>query len=498
MREIGHFIGGKRVPGTSGRHGDVYDPNTGEVQARVAFAKHSEVEHAVAVAEAAHPAWAATNPQRRARVMFKFLELIQREHDELAKLLSSEHGKTVPDARGDIQRGLEVVEFACGIPHLLKGEFTEAAGTGIDLYSMHQPLGVVAGITPFNFPAMIPLWKAAPAIACGNAFVLKPSERDPSVPMRIAELFMEAGLPAGIFNVVNGDKEAVDTLLNDRRVMAIGFVGSSLIAEYIYSTGCANGKRIQCFGGAKNHMIVMPDADMDQTVDALIGAGYGSAGERCMAVSVAVPVGEKTADALMKKLVPRVENLKIGPSSDPNADYGPLVTKAALNRVKDYVDVGVKEGAKLVVDGRGFKMQGYESGFFMGGCLFDHVKPDMRIYKEEIFGPVLSVVRAHDYEEAVRLPSDHEYGNGVAIFTRDGDTARDFVNRVQVGMVGVNFAIPVPLSYYTFGGWKRSGFGDLNQHGPDSIRFYTKTKTITSRWPTGTKEGAEFVIPTMK
>ena len=498
MREIGHFIGGKRVPGTSGRHGDVYDPNTGEVQARVAFAKHSEVEHAVAVAEAAHPAWAATNPQRRARVMFKLLELIQREHDELAKLLSSEHGKTVPDARGDIQRGLEVVEFACGIPHLLKGEFTEAAGTGIDLYSMHQPLGVVAGITPFNFPAMIPLWKAAPAIACGNAFVLKPSERDPSVPMRIAELFMEAGLPAGIFNVVNGDKEAVDTLLNDRRVMAIGFVGSSLIAEYIYSTGCANGKRIQCFGGAKNHMIVMPDADMDQTVDALIGAGYGSAGERCMAVSVAVPVGEKTADALMKKLVPRVENLKIGPSSDPNADYGPLVTKAALNRVKDYVDVGVKEGAKLVVDGRGFKMQGYESGFFMGGCLFDHVKPDMRIYKEEIFGPVLSVVRAHDYEEAVRLPSDHEYGNGVAIFTRDGDTARDFVNRVQVGMVGVNFAIPVPLSYYTFGGWKRSGFGDLNQHGPDSIRFYTKTKTITSRWPTGTKEGAEFVIPTMK
>ena len=498
MREIGHFIGGKRVPGTSGRHGDVYDPNTGEVQARVAFAKHSEVEHAVAVAEAAQPAWAATNPQRRARVMFKFLELIQSEHDELAKLLSSEHGKTVPDARGDIQRGLEVVEFACGIPHLLKGEFTEAAGTGIDLYSMRQPLGVVAGITPFNFPAMIPLWKAAPAIACGNAFVLKPSERDPSVPMRIAELFMEAGLPAGIFNVVNGDKEAVDTLLNDRRVMAIGFVGSSSIAEYIYSTGCANGKRIQCFGGAKNHMIVMPDADMDQTVDALIGAGYGSAGERCMAVSVAVPVGEKTADALMKKLVPRVENLKIGPSSDPNADYGPLVTKAALNRVKDYVDVGVKEGAKLVVDGRGFKMQGYESGFFMGGCLFDHVKPDMRIYKEEIFGPVLSVVRAHDYEEAVRLPSDHEYGNGVAIFTRDGDTARDFVNRVQVGMVGVNFAIPVPLSYYTFGGWKRSGFGDLNQHGPDSIRFYTKTKTITSRWPTGTKEGAEFVIPTMK
>jgi malonate-semialdehyde dehydrogenase (acetylating) / methylmalonate-semialdehyde dehydrogenase len=498
MREIGHFIGGKTVQDTPGRQGDVFDPNTGEVQARVALAKRSEVEQAIANAEAAQPGWAATNPQRRARVMFKFLELVQKEYDSLAKLLSSEHGKTVPDARGDIQRGLEVVEFACGIPHLMKGEYSESAGPGTDLYSVRQPLGVVAGITPFNFPAMIPLWKAAPAIACGNAFVLKPSERDPSVPMRLAELFIEAGLPAGILNVVNGDKEAVDTLLTDPRVMAIGFVGSSAIAEYIYSTGCAHGKRVQCFGGAKNHMIVMPDADMDQAVDALIGAGYGSAGERCMAVSVAVPVGEKTADTLMKKLIPRVENLKIGPSSDPAADYGPLVTKQALDRVKNYVDAGIKEGAKLVVDGRGFKMQGYENGFFMGGCLFDHVKPDMRIYKDEIFGPVLSVVRAHDYEEAVRLPSEHEYGNGVAIFTRDGDTARDFVNRVQVGMVGVNFAIPVPLAYHTFGGWKRSGFGDLNQHGPDSIRFYTKTKTVTSRWPTGTKEGAEFVIPTMK
>jgi malonate-semialdehyde dehydrogenase (acetylating) / methylmalonate-semialdehyde dehydrogenase len=498
MREIGHFIGGKTVPGTSGRFGDIFDPNTGEVQAKVALAKRSEVEHAIANAEAAQPGWAATNPQRRARVMFKFLELVQKEYDSLAKLLSSEHGKTVPDARGDIQRGLEVVEFACGIPHLLKGEYSENAGTGIDLYSLRQPLGVVAGITPFNFPAMIPLWKAGPAIACGNAFILKPSERDPSVPMRIAELFLEAGLPAGIFNVVNGDKESVDTLLTDRRVMAVGFVGSSSIAEYIYATGCAHGKRVQCFGGAKNHLIVMPDADMDQAVDALVGAGYGSAGERCMAVSVAVPVGEKTADALMKKLVPRVESLKIGPSSDANADYGPLVTKQALDRVRDYVDVGIKEGAKLVVDGRDFKMQGYENGFFMGGCLFDNVKPDMRIYKEEIFGPVLSVVRAHDYDEAVRLPSEHEYGNGVAIFTRDGDTARDFVQRVEVGMVGVNFAIPVPLSYHTFGGWKRSGFGDLNQHGPDSIRFYTKTKTVTSRWPTGTKEGAEFVIPTMK
>jgi malonate-semialdehyde dehydrogenase (acetylating)/methylmalonate-semialdehyde dehydrogenase len=498
MREIGHFIDGKRVNGTSGRFGDVFNPNTGEVQAKVAFAKHSEVEHAVAVAERAQPAWAATNPQRRARVMFKFLELVQKEFDDLARLLSSEHGKTFPDAKGDIQRGIEVVEFACGIPHLLKGEFTEGAGPGIDLFSLRQPLGVVAGITPFNFPAMIPMWKFAPALACGNAFILKPSERDPSVPMRLAELLVEAGLPAGVLNVVNGDKEAVDTILADPRIKAIGFVGSSAIAEYIYTTGCANGKRVQCFGGAKNHMVVMPDADMDQAVDALIGAGYGSAGERCMAVSVAVPVGNKTADKLLDKLVPRVENLRIGPSTDPQADYGPMVTRALLDKVKGYVDTGVKEGAKLLVDGRGFKLQGYENGNFIGGCLFDHVTPEMKIYKEEIFGPVLSVVRAKDYEEALRLPSEHEYGNGVAIFTRDGDTARDFTSRVQVGMVGVNFAIPVPLSYYTFGGWKRSGFGDLNQHGPDAIRFYTKTKTVTARWPSGTKEGAEFIIPTMK
>jgi malonate-semialdehyde dehydrogenase (acetylating) / methylmalonate-semialdehyde dehydrogenase len=498
MHEIGHFVGGKQIKGTSGRQGDVFDPNTGEVQARVAFASKSEVENAIANAAAAQPGWAATNPQRRARVMFKFLELVQAEYDDLARLLSSEHGKTFADSKGDIQRGLEVVEFACGIPHLMKGEFSEGAGPGIDLFSIRQPLGVVAGITPFNFPAMIPLWKCAPAIACGNAFILKPSERDPSVPMRIAELFIKAGLPEGILNVVNGDKEAVDAILTDPRIQAVGFVGSSAIAEYIYSTGCAHGKRVQCFGGAKNHMIVMPDADMDQAVDALVGAGYGSAGERCMAVSVAVPVGQNTADALMKKLVPRVESLKVGPSTDANADYGPLVTRAHLDKVKDYVDLGVKEGAKLVVDGRSFKLQGYENGNFMGGCLFDEVKPTMRIYKEEIFGPVLSVVRAKDYEEAVRLPSESEYGNGVAIFTRDGDTARDFTSRVQVGMVGVNFAIPVPLAYYTFGGWKRSGFGDLNQHGPDSIRFYTKTKTVTARWPSGTKEGAEFVIPTMK
>ncbi len=498
MRQIGHFIGGKTVPGLSGRFGDVFDPNTGEVQAKVALASKAEMRAAVENAIEAQIAWGATNPQRRARVMMKFLELIRGEMDSLAELLASEHGKTFADAKGDIQRGLEVVEFACGIPHLLKGEYSEGAGPGIDLYSVRQALGVVAGITPFNFPAMIPLWKCAPAIACGNAFILKPSERDPSVPMRIAELFLKAGLPPGILNVVNGDKEAVDTLLTDPRIQAVGFVGSSSIAEYIYATGCAHGKRVQCFGGAKNHMIVMPDADIDQAVDALVGAGYGSAGERCMAVSVAVPVGQKTADALMKKLVPRVESLKIGPSTDDKADYGPMVTKTLLNKVRDYVDIGVKEGAKLVVDGRNFKLQGYENGNFIGGCLFDNVTPDMRIYKEEIFGPVLSVVRAKDYEEAVRLPSESEYGNGVAIFTRDGDTARDFTNRVQVGMVGVNFAIPVPLAYYTFGGWKRSGFGDLNQHGPDSIRFYTKTKTVTARWPSGTKEGAEFVIPTMK
>src|ERR1700737_721598 len=413
MRQIGHFIAGKVVAGTSGRAGDVFNPNTGEVQPQVAFASKSEVEQAAANAETAQPAWAATNPQRRARVLFKFVELVQREFDDLARLLSSEHGKTVADARGDIQRGLEVVEFACGIPHLMKGEFSEGAGPGIDLYSLRQPLGVVAGITPFNFPAMIPMWKFAPALACGNAFVLKPSERDPSVPMRLAELLIEAGLPAGVLNVVNGDKEAVDALLTDARVKAIGFVGSSAIAEYIYTTGCAHGKRVQCFGGAKNHMVVMPDADMDQAVDALIGAGYGSAGERCMAVSVAVPVGKKTADILMDKLIPRVESLKIGPSTDTQADYGPLVTKMHLHKAKGYVDLGIREGAKLVVDGRNFKLQGYENGNFMGGCLFDHVTPQMRIYKEEIFGPVLSVVRAKDYDGAGRLPPGEGYGTGV-------------------------------------------------------------------------------------
>ena len=497
MVDLAHFIGGKRVAGSSRRFGDVYDPNTGEVQSRVPLASTDEVRAAIANAAEAQPAWAAQNPQRRARVMMRFVDLLNREMDSLARLLSAEHGKTIPDARGDIQRGLEVCEFAIGIPHLLKGEYSESAGTGIDVYSMRQPLGVVAGITPFNFPAMIPLWKAAPAIACGNAFVLKPSERNPSVPLRLAELFIEAGLPPGILNVVNGDKEAVDALLHDPRIAAVGFVGSSNIAQYIYAEAAAQGKRAQCFGGAKNHMIVMPDADLDQAADALIGAGYGSAGERCMAISVAVPVGEKTADALMDRLVPKVQGLRVGLSSDDGADYGPLVTKAAMEKVRDYVDIGVREGADLVVDGRDFRMQGYEHGFFVGPCLFDRVTRDMRIYKEEIFGPVLSVTRAQTYEDALGLANDHEYGNGVAIFTRDGDAARDFAAKVVTGMVGVNVPIPVPIAYHTFGGWKRSGFGDLNQHGPDSIRFYTRTKTVTSRWPSGIKEGASFVIPTM-
>ena len=497
MQRIGHFINGEPVDGTSKREADVFLPMTGEVQAKVALAGPAEVNAAVASAKQAQPAWAAINPQRRARVLRKFIELVHRDYDALAELLSREHGKTIPDARGDIERGLDVVEFALGVPHLIKGEYTEGAGPGIAVYSMRQPLGVVAGITPFNFPAMIPLWKAAPAIACGNAFILKPSERDPGVPMRLAELFIEAGLPAGIFSVVNGDKEAVDALLDHPDIQAIGFVGSTPIAEYIYTRGCAAGKRVQCFAGAKNHMIIMPDANMDQAVDALIGAGYGSAGERCMAISVAVPVGEETADKLVEMLVPRVEALKIGPPTDADADYGPLVTAEALSRVKGYVQTGIDEGAELLVDGRDFKMQGYEDGFYMGGCLFDRVTRDMEIYKKEIFGPVLSVVRAQSYEEGLALANDHEYGNGVAIFTQDGDAADDFASRVQVGMVGVNVPIPVPVAYHSFGGWKRSVFGDLNQHGTDSIRFYTKTKTVTSRWPSGIKDGASFVLPTM-
>ncbi len=497
MIEVGHFIGGKRVAGKSGRTADIMQPMDGSVRGKVALASREELREAVENAKQAQIGWAATNPQRRVRVLMKFLDLVQNEYDELAEMLAREHGKTIPDAKGDIQRGLEVIEVCIGAPHLMKGEYTDGAGPGIDVYSLRQPLGVVAGITPFNFPAMIPLWKIGPAISAGNAFILKPSERDPSVPMRIAELFIEAGLPAGVLNVVNGGKEVVDGILDDPDIKAVGFVGSTPIAQYIYSRATANGKRAQCFGGAKNHMIIMPDADMDQTVDALIGAGYGSAGERCMAISVAVPVGKETADRLVEKLIPRVEALKIGSSLDASADFGPVVTAEALSRIKSYVDAGVKEGADLVVDGRDFKMQGYENGYYMAGCLFDNVTPDMKIYKEEIFGPVLSIVRANTYEDALRLPNEHEYGNGVSIFTRDGDAARDFAARVQVGMVGVNVPIPVPIAYYTFGGWKASGFGDLNQHGPDAFRFYTKTKTVTSRWPSGIKDGAEFVIPTM-
>jgi malonate-semialdehyde dehydrogenase (acetylating)/methylmalonate-semialdehyde dehydrogenase len=502
---IPHFIDGRRTTGRSARAIDVLNPNTGQVQAQVPMASAAEVGEAVVSAIDAQQEWAAFNPQRRARVMMRFVDLVNRSTDELAELLSLEHGKTVADSRGDIQRGIEVIEFAIGIPHLLKGEHTEGAGPGIDVYSLRQPLGVVAGITPFNFPAMIPLWKVGPALACGNAFVLKPSERDPSVPVRLAELFLEAGLPKGVFQVVHGDKEAVDAIVTHQDIQAVGFVGSSDIAKYIYSTAAANGKRAQCFGGAKNHMIVMPDADLDQAVDALIGAGYGSAGERCMAISVAVPVGEQTADRLRARLVERINNLRVGHSLDPKADYGPLITSAALTRVKDYIAQGIEAGAEAVVDGRErasddltFDDVSLEGGYFIGPTLFDHVTTDMSIYRDEIFGPVLCIVRANDYEEALALPSEHEYGNGVAIFTRDGDTARDFTSRVQVGMVGVNVPIPVPVAYHTFGGWKRSGFGDLNQHGPASIQFYTKVKTVTQRWPSGIKDGAEFTIPTMK
>ncbi len=502
-RTIPHFIDGRRVEGT-GRTADVMDPSTGQVQATVPLASASEVDAAVRSAAVAQRRWAAFNPQRRARVLMRFVDLVNQNMDELASLLSAEHGKTLPDARGDIQRGLEVIEFSVGIPHLLKGEYTEGAGTGIDVYSLRQPLGVVAGITPFNFPGMIPLWKAGPALACGNAFILKPSERDPSVPVRLAELFGEAGLPEGVFQVVHGDKEAVDALLTHPVVKAVGFVGSSDIAQYIYATAAANGKRSQCFGGAKNHMIILPDADLDQAVDALIGAGYGSAGERCMAISVAVPVGEETANRLRERLVERVTHLKVGHSHDPKADYGPLVSAAALERVKGYIAAGVDAGAELVVDGRErasddlqFGDAELSGGYYLGPTLFDHVTRDMSIYTDEIFGPVLVIVRAADYEEALALPTEHEYGNGVAIFTRDGDAARDFVSRVEVGMVGVNVPIPVPVAYHTFGGWKRSGFGDLNQHGPAAIQFYTKVKTVTSRWPSGIRDGAEFVIPTM-
>ena len=493
MKELSHYINGEYVKGTSGRFADVYNPATGEVQAKVPLASEEEMQAAVAIAQSVQPDWAAVNPQRRARVMMKFVDLLNRDMDKLAEALSKEHGKTFPDAKGDVQRGLEVVEYCIGAPQMLKGEFTDSAGPGIDMYSMRQALGVCGGITPFNFPAMIPMWMFAPAIACGNAFILKPSERDPSVPMMLTELMEEAGLPKGVLQVVNGDKVAVDAMLENPIVQSIGFVGSTPIAEYIYGKGCSNGKRVQCFGGAKNHMIVMPDADMDLAADALVGAGYGAAGERCMAISVAVPVGDETADRLIEKLVPRIERLQVGPyTAGDDIDYGPVVTSAAKNNILGLVESGVNQGAKLVVDGRGFSLQGYEDGFFVGPHLFDNVTPDMDIYKKEIFGPVLSTVRAGSYEEAIQLAMDHEYGNGTAIFTRDGDTARDFAARINIGMVGINVPIPVPLAYHTFCGWKKSVFGDLNQHGPDAFRFYTRTKTITSRWPSGIKEGGEF------
>ena len=493
MKELSHYINGDYVKGSSGRFADVYNPATGEVQAKVPLASEEEMRAAVEIAQSVQPAWAAVNPQRRARVMMKFVDLLNRDMDKLAESLSAEHGKTFPDAKGDVQRGLEVVEYCIGAPQMLKGEFTDSAGPGIDMYSMRQALGVCGGITPFNFPAMIPMWMFAPAIACGNAFILKPSERDPSVPMMLAELIEEAGLPKGVLQVVNGDKTAVDAMLENPVIQSIGFVGSTPIAEYIYGKGCSNGKRVQCFGGAKNHMIVMPDADMDLAADALVGAGYGAAGERCMAISVAVPVGDETADRLIEKLVPRIERLQVGPyTAGDEIDYGPVVTSAAKQNILGLVESGVNQGAKLVVDGRGFSLQGYEDGFFVGPHLFDNVTPEMDIYKKEIFGPVLSTVRASSYEEAIKLAMDHEYGNGTAIFTRDGDTARDFASRINIGMVGINVPIPVPLAYHTFGGWKKSVFGDLNQHGPDAFRFYTRIKTITSRWPSGIKEGGEF------
>ena len=503
MRDIQHFISGAAQPGVSGRFGEVFDPNTGEVQAKVALAMPAELDAAVQAALKAQPAWAATNPQRRARVMFEFKRLVEARMDELAALLSSEHGKVIADSKGDIQRGLEVIEFACGIPHALKGEYTEGAGPGIDVYSMRQPLGVAAGITPFNFPAMIPMWMFGIAIAVGNTFILKPSEKDPSVPVRLAQLFMEAGANLGmdlkgVLNVVHGDKVAVDAILTHPDIAAVSFVGSSDIAHYVYSTGTAHGKRVQAMGGAKNHGIVMPDADLDQTVKDLVGAAYGSAGERCMALPVVVPVGAKTAEAIRERVVAELETLKVGVSTDAAAQYGPVVSAAHRQKISDYIQIGVDEGAELVVDGRGFALQGFEKGFFIGPSLFDQVRPTMKTYQEEIFGPVLQIVRAESFEEALALPSAHQYGNGVAIFTRNGRAAREFAARVNVGMVGINVPIPVPVAYHTFGGWKRSAFGDVNQHGMEGVKFYTKVKTITARWPEGMTDDSAFVIPTMR
>ena len=487
-----HFVNGERVPGESNRFGEVYDPASGQVQARVPFATAGEVGEAVRAAKAAFPAWAATPPSQRARILFRYRDILEAHREELARICSSEHGKTLDDARGSVTRGIEIVEFACGIPQLLKGEMNENVAGNVDSFSVRQPLGVCAGITPFNFPAMVPMWMYPVALACGNTFVLKPSEKDPSCGVRLAELAVQAGVPPGVLNVVNGDREAVDALLAHEDVAAVSFVGSTPIAEYVHRTGTAAGKRVQALGGAKNHLVVMPDADMDQVTDALVGSAYGSAGERCMAVSVAVAVGDDTADDLIERLKPRVESLKIGACDTGGVEMGPLVTREHRDKVRGYVDTGVGEGATLVVDGRGATVEGHEDGFFIGGCIFDHVTPDMRIYKEEIFGPVLGVVRAKDYEEALRLVNEHELGNGAAIFTRDGDAARDFAHRAQIGMVGVNVPIPVPTAYYSFGGWKRSLFGDHHMHGPEGVRFFTRMKTVTTRWPSGIRDGAVF------
>jgi malonate-semialdehyde dehydrogenase (acetylating) / methylmalonate-semialdehyde dehydrogenase len=498
MRDIRHFVNGSSFEGASGRFGDVFNPNTGEIQARVQLATAGELDLAVQAALKAFPAWSATNPQRRARVMFEFKRLVEANMQDLAEMLSAEHGKVIADSKGDIQRGLEVIEFACGIPHALKGEYTEGAGPGIDVYSMRQPLGVVAGITPFNFPAMIPMWMFGVAIAVGNTFILKPSEKDPTVPVRLAELMMEAGAPEGVLNVVHGDKTAVDAILQHPEIKAVSFVGSSDIAHYVYSQGTLAGKRVQAMGGAKNHGIVMPDADLDQVVKDLSGAAFGSAGERCMALPVVVPVGKAVADELRERMVAEIETLKVGLSNDEGAQYGPVVSAAHRQKIADYIQIGQDEGAELVVDGRDFKLQGYEKGFFIGPSFFDGVKPGMKTWHEEIFGPVLQMVRADSFEAAIELPSKHQYGNGVAIFTRNGRVAREFASRVQVGMVGINVPIPVPVAYHTFGGWKRSAFGDTNQHGMEGVKFWTKVKTITARWPEGEVGDSSFVIPTMK
>jgi malonate-semialdehyde dehydrogenase (acetylating)/methylmalonate-semialdehyde dehydrogenase len=496
--EIGHFINGRLARHRNGRTSEVFNPATGEATGRVALASAEDVDGAVTAAREAFPAWASTTPLRRARIINRFLRILEERIDELAAVITAEHGKVLSDAKGEIQRGMEVVEFATGAPHLLKGEVTENVGTRVDSHSLRQPLGIVAGITPFNFPAMVPMWMFPVALACGNCFILKPSERDPSASLLLAQWLTEAGLPDGVFTVIQGDKEAVDALLVHPGISAVSFVGSTPIARYIYETAARTGKRAQALGGAKNHMIVMPDADLDQAVDALMGAAYGSAGERCMAVSVAVPVGEETANALIAKLAPLVRRLKIGPGTDPDAEMGPLVTRQHLDKVRFYIDAGVAEGAELVVDGRDFKRQGYENGFFLGGTLFDRVTTNMKIYREEIFGPVLAVARADSFDAAARMINEHEFGNGTAIFTRDGDSAREFAHQIQVGMVGINVPIPVPMAFHSFGGWKASLFGDHHMHGPEGVRFYTRLKTITTRWPTGIRAGADFVMPTMK